>query len=43
MLGKREPDHYGNLSLEEINHRLTDLAATLELEPRFSNPTWKEP
>lgn len=35
MLGKREPDHYGNLSLEEINHRLTDLAATLELEPRF--------
>ena len=35
MLGKREPDHYGNLSLEAINKRLTDLAATLDLELRF--------
>ncbi len=35
MLGKREPDHYGNLTLEEINIRLTDLAATLDLELRF--------
>ena len=35
MLGKREPDQYGNLTLEEINIRLTDLAATLDLELRF--------
>ena len=35
MLGKREPYHYGNLSLEEIKKKLTDLAATLDLELRF--------
>lgn len=26
LLGKREPEHYGNTSLEAINKRLTDLA-----------------
>ena len=35
MLGKREPDHYGTLTLEEINKRLNDLAQTLNLKLRF--------
>jgi 3-dehydroquinate dehydratase II len=35
MLGKREPAHYGTLTLEEISHYLEDLAATQSLELRF--------
>ena len=36
LLGKREPAHYGSLTLEEINRRLSELAATLDLELRFA-------
>lgn len=35
FLGKREPEHYGTLTLEEINHRLQALAAQLGVEVRF--------
>lgn len=35
LLGKREPAHYGSLTLEEINRRLSELAGTLDLELRF--------
>jgi len=35
LLGKREPPHYGILTLEEINQRLSDLAKTLDLGLRF--------
>lgn len=36
MLGKREPAHYGSLTLDEVNQKLTDLAKDLGLELRFS-------
>lgn len=32
MLGKREPEVYGSLTLDQINHALTDRAADLGLE-----------
>ncbi len=35
LLGKREPAHYGSLTLEEINQKMTDLAKSLGLEVRF--------
>ena len=35
MLGKREPNHYGSLGLEEINQKLTGLAKELGLELCF--------
>ena len=35
MLGKREPEHYGSLTLDEINQKLTGLAAELGLELSF--------
>jgi 3-dehydroquinate dehydratase II len=34
MLGKREPEHYGSLSLEEIDSRLIDLGQKLDLHVR---------
>jgi 3-dehydroquinate dehydratase II len=35
MLGQREAAHYGSLTLEQINARLTDMAADLGLELSF--------
>jgi len=35
LLGKREPAHYGSLTLDEINRRLSELAKSLDLELRF--------
>lgn len=32
MLGKREPTHYGNLSLEDIEQRMQELAQQHQLE-----------
>lgn len=32
FLGRREPDIYGSNTLEEINHRLQELARTLNVE-----------
>lgn len=32
MLGKREPEHYGDLTLEEIDARIAELAAELGME-----------
>ncbi len=39
LLGTRQPDIYGTLTLEQINQRLYDLAVELsvEVEPRQSN------
>jgi 3-dehydroquinate dehydratase-2 len=34
LLGKREPDIYGAMTLDEINHRLTELAAQRGVELR---------
>ena len=34
LLGKREPEHYGSLSLEEIDSRLIDLGQSLNLHVR---------
>jgi 3-dehydroquinate dehydratase II len=34
MLGKREPEHYGSLSLEEIDSRLIDLGQKFDLQVR---------
>jgi len=36
FLGKRDPAHYGSLTLEEINGRLEDLARQLDVELRFA-------
>jgi 3-dehydroquinate dehydratase-2 len=36
FLGKRDPAHYGSLTLDEINGRLTDLAKQLDIELRFA-------
>jgi 3-dehydroquinate dehydratase-2 len=40
LLGRREPDQYGSLTLAEIEARLRDWATTEEIELRFfqSNP-----
>jgi 3-dehydroquinate dehydratase-2 len=35
FLGRREPEHYGALTLEQINKRLEDQAARLGVEVRF--------
>lgn len=35
LLGKREPDIYGTDTLEQLNERLMDLAAKLDLELSF--------
>ena len=35
FLGKREPEHYGSLTLEEINQRLQEFALQLGVEVRF--------
>jgi 3-dehydroquinate dehydratase-2 len=35
MLGKREPEHYGELTLGEIDARVEGLAAELEMEAEF--------
>jgi 3-dehydroquinate dehydratase-2 len=35
LLGKREPDVYGYETLEDINHRLRELAAEQDVELRF--------
>jgi len=35
MLGKREPDRYGNLSLEEINNKILDFAKNKNIELSF--------
>ena len=32
MLGKREPEHYGNLTLEEIDSRIRELSGELDME-----------
>lgn len=39
MLGQREPEHYGSSTLDEINHRLRQIAfaAKVELECRQTN------
>jgi 3-dehydroquinate dehydratase II len=34
MLGKREPEHYGSLSLEEIDSRMIDLGQKFDLDVR---------
>jgi 3-dehydroquinate dehydratase II len=36
FLGKRDPAHYGSLTLDEINGRLTDLAKQLDVQLRFA-------
>jgi 3-dehydroquinate dehydratase II len=36
FLGKRDPAHYGTLTLDEINGHLTDLAQQLDVELRFA-------
>lgn len=35
MLGKREPEHYGSQTLDEINQGLKDIAAGLGMELEF--------
>jgi 3-dehydroquinate dehydratase-2 len=35
LLGRRETEHYGTMSLEEINQRLKELAKELEVEVAF--------
>ena len=35
MLGKREPDWYGDLSLEEINNKILDFAKNKNIELSF--------
>lgn len=36
LLGKREPEFYGALTLDEINHRLIEAGKELDLEVRTS-------
>jgi 3-dehydroquinate dehydratase II len=35
MLGRRDPKHYGTLTLTELEVRVGDFARDLDLEPRF--------
>jgi 3-dehydroquinate dehydratase-2 len=35
FLGRREPEHYGALTLEEINNRLKEQASRMGVEVRF--------
>ncbi|MGZ4186796.1 MAG: type II 3-dehydroquinate dehydratase [Solirubrobacteraceae bacterium] len=35
QLGRRDPDHYGGLSLTELERRVSEMAAELELQTRF--------
>lgn len=35
FLGRRDPTHYGTLTLDEINQRLSDLSKPLDLELHF--------
>jgi 3-dehydroquinate dehydratase-2 len=35
QLGRREPDHYGSLTLDELERRISDDARPLGLEVRF--------
>lgn len=32
MFGKRDPKHYGTVTLEDINHRIRELGKSLEVE-----------
>jgi len=35
FLGKRDPEHYGTQTLDEINQRLSDLSKPLDIELHF--------
>jgi 3-dehydroquinate dehydratase II len=35
MLGRREPEHYGTLTLDELERQVEALAAKLDVETRF--------
>jgi 3-dehydroquinate dehydratase II len=35
MLGKREPEHYGTLTLDELERQIEGFAAEIGVEPRF--------
>jgi 3-dehydroquinate dehydratase II len=35
QLGRRDPDHYGGLSLTELERQVSEMAAELELRTRF--------
>jgi 3-dehydroquinate dehydratase II len=35
MLGRRDPEHYGTLTLTELEVRIGDFARELHLQPRF--------
>ena len=35
QLGRRDPDHYGSLTLDELERQISDAAAELGLETRF--------
>jgi 3-dehydroquinate dehydratase II len=35
QLGRRDPDHYGSLTLEQLELRISESALELGLEPRF--------
>ncbi len=35
MLGRRDPEHYGSLTLMQLEQRISELAAALDLEVRF--------
>ncbi len=35
MLGKREPEHYGTLTLDELERQIEGFASELGIETRF--------
>ncbi len=37
QLGRRDPTHYGGISLDQLERQITDVAAELGLETRFFN------
>jgi 3-dehydroquinate dehydratase II len=37
QLGRRDPRHYGGISLDQLERQITDVAAELGLETRFFN------